>query len=72
MRKITFGCNPYALLRQGERRRPAPFTAAELARIGIPARKIPRVQAELARLAPQLPDRAVLLKLAKQIAKQLL
>lgn len=72
MKKFTFGANPYALLTRGRPAQPAPFTAAQLARIGIPARKIPRVQAELARLAPQLPDRAVQLKLAKEIAKQLL
>ncbi len=72
MKQFAFGFGPKALRRRDGTPGPAPFTAGELARIGIPARKISRVQAELARLAPQLPNRAVLLKLAKEIAKQLL
>ncbi len=53
----------------------APLSRRELAALGIPARKLERVQAELARLALQdnrLLDREVLGALAKQIAGTLL
>lgn len=72
MKKFICGFGPGALGGRERQARDAPLTALRLARIGIPARKIPRVQAELARLAPQLPDRSVQLQLAKEIAKQLL
>ena len=40
--------------------------------LGIPARKVPRVQAELARLSARTPlDPAALPELARQIARQL-
>lgn len=48
-----------------------PVTAAELARIGIPARKIPRILrqlAELYRSTPALSSRKVMLHLAKSLA----
>lgn len=48
-----------------------PLTPRELARMGIPARKIPRVRRELARFArlgPALADRRTLLKLARHLA----
>ena len=48
-----------------------PVTAAELARIGIPARKIPRILrqlAELCRSTPALSSRRVMLRLAKSLA----
>ena len=48
-----------------------PVTAAELARIGIPARKIPRILrqlAELCRSTPALSSRKVMLHLAKSLA----
>lgn len=73
MKKILYGFNPHRLRRlAGAPLGASPFTAAQLARIGIPAHKIPRVQEELARLAPTLPDRAVQLQLARRIAEQLL
>ena len=53
----------------------APLSKQDLAALGIPARKIERVQAELARLALQdnrLLDRGTLEALAKQIAGTLL
>ena len=50
-----------------------PFTQKELARIGIPAHKIDRVQSELARLAADKTlTRAELTQLAKKIAAVLL
>ena len=48
-----------------------PVTAAELARIGIPARKIPRILrllVELCRSTPALSSRKVMLRLAKSLA----
>ena len=48
-----------------------PVTAAELARIGIPARKIPRILRQLAKLCrstPALSSRKVMLRLAKSLA----
>ena len=48
-----------------------PVTAAELARIGIPARKISRILrqlAELCRSTPSLSSRKVMLRLAKSLA----
>lgn len=48
-----------------------PVTAAELARIGIPARKIPRILRQLAELCcstPALSSRKVMLRLAKSLA----
>ena len=53
----------------------APLTRAELAALGIPERKLDRVQEEIARLALQdsrLLDRATLEELAKQTASMLL
>ena len=47
----------------------------EMARIGIPARKIPRVREELQRLIaadPALRDRKMVLQLARQIAAEIL
>ena len=46
-----------------------------MARIGIPARKIPREQEELQRLItadPALRDRKMVLQLARQIAAEIL
>ena len=51
---------------------PFPPVMRALAALGIPERKIPRVQQELARLAPQLEDVLAMEALAKQIARQLL
>ena len=74
MANIVWGVDPLAAskLGRGEDLKP-PFTIKELARIGIPARKIPRVQQELARLtADKTLTRAELAALAKQIAGLLL
>ena len=59
--------------RLGQKQNEPPFTQKELARIGIPAHKIDRVQAELARLAADKTlTRAELTQLAKKIAAVLL
>lgn len=73
MAKFVWSIDPLAVNRMRNAEKDAPLTAAELAALDIPARKIPRVQAELARLnaAAQL-ERAVLPDLARQIARQLL
>ena len=64
--------DPLAMHKMRYEDAPAPLSAAELARLGIPARKIPRVQAELGRLAAQTDLAPGLLPaLAKQIARQL-
>lgn len=55
--------------------RPLSVGEAELARVGIPARKIPRVLAELRRQAaacPALDRPGTLCALARQIARRLL
>ena len=52
-----------------------PISVEEMARIGIPARKIPRVREELQRLiaaGPALRDRKMVLQLARQIAAEIL
>ena len=52
-----------------------PISVEEMARIGIPARKIPRVREELQRLIaanPALRDRKMVLQLARQIAAEIL
>lgn len=73
MAKFVWSINPLAITRLGREAGPCPCTVAELARIGIPARKIPRVQAELTRLAADgRLDRPALLALAREIARQLL
>ena len=48
-----------------------PLTAAQLRALGVAPHKIPRVQKELARLAPALRGRASLPALALSIAKAL-
>jgi len=70
--KLIYGCDPSALRRLAEEPKKSPLANKELARLGIPARKIPRVREELARLAEKDMDRATLLKLAIAIAGQLL
>ena len=73
MAKFIWSIDPLAVTRLGQKTGRPPCNAAELARIGIPARKIPRVQAELARLAADdRLDRPALLALAQKIADQLL
>lgn len=73
MAKILWGVDPLAVSRLGQKQNRPPFTKKELARIGIPARKIDRVQAELARLtADKALTRPELVQLAKKIAALLL
>ena len=72
MARIVWSVDPLAVSRLGQAEAAPPLTKKQLARIGIPAHKIPRVQQELARLAPQLEDVLAMEALAKQIARQLL
>lgn len=73
MAKVLWGVDPLAASRLGHKQNEPPFTQKELARIGIPAHKIDRVQAELARLAADKTlTRAELTQLAKKIAAVLL
>lgn len=70
-RLFVYGANPQPFRGPVRREIPLPVTVQELAKIGIPARKIPRVQDELRRLIvanPALCSRAVALALAKRIA----
>lgn len=73
MKKLIYGFNLNRLRRVTEPERRPPVTAVELARIGIPAGKIPRLLQELGRLQAADPslDRAALLALAKPLAAQL-
>lgn len=73
MAKFMWSIDPLSLNRMRSEEGSSPLTDAELTALGIPARKIPRVQAELARLnaVTQL-DRTALPDLARQIARQLL
>lgn len=74
-KKLAYGFDVRAVRGEYTPQRPLPVTPQQLAAVGIPARKLPRVQEELARLAdadPALRSRATLLKLARQIAAQLL
>ena len=71
MHKWRFGFGMRSLNRNPSAPAELPVTAAELARIGIPARKIPRVLRELDRAAradPRLTCRAPLLRLARSFA----
>ena len=71
MAKVLWGVDPLAASRLGQKQNEPPFTQKELAR--IPAHKIDRVQAELARLAADKTlTRAELTQLAKKIAAVLL
>lgn len=73
MARLVWGINPQSLQHSGQGGKRSPLSEEELAALGIPARKIPRVQAELARLAadPALEQDALPL-LARQIARQFL
>ncbi len=76
MAKLVYGHDARALRRataSGEAPA-APLSERELAALGIPAARIPRVQEELARLAAQdsrLLDRTTLEQLAAAISRQL-
>lgn len=72
---LIYGFNPYALRSAGRQDPPVAVSLRDLARIGVPARKAPRVMRELMALAsadPSLRGRDTLLKLARHIAAQLL
>lgn len=69
--QCQFGWGTQSLRRDTSVPDSLPVTAAELARIGIPARKIPRILrqlAELCRSTPALSSRKVMLRLAKSLA----
>lgn len=51
MAKLIWSLDPLAVSRLGRAAKKPPSSKKELARIGIPARKISRVQDELARLS---------------------
>ena len=51
MVKLIWSLAPLPVPRRGREAKKPPFSKKELARIGIPARKISRVQEELARLS---------------------
>jgi len=71
MAKLIWSLDPLAVLRRAAKK--PPFSKKELARIGIPARKIPRVQEELARLSGDTTlKREELGMLASEIADLLL
>ncbi len=76
MAKLIYGFNARALRRAAEpdEHIAAPLSETDLAALGIPAARIPRVREELARLALQdarLLDRATLEQLAVALSKQL-
>lgn len=73
--RLIYGFDPHAVQKTGPQPPHAPVTVRDLAAIGIPPRKIPRVREELDRLAaadPALRDPALLLKLARRLARRLL
>ena len=73
MARFVWSLNPLAIFHMRGPEGKSPLTASELACLGIPQRKIPRVEAELARLCAETEvDRAALPALARQIARQLL
>ena len=64
--------DPLAVSRLGNDPGKSPLDSGALLALGIPAREVPRVQAELARLSARTPlDPATLPELARQIARQL-
>lgn len=75
MKKLVYSINPHAVRRPDPPAQPLAVKASDLARLGIPPRKIPRVLEELGRLANQNPAfarRDMQLKLARGLAKQFL
>lgn len=72
---FVWGTNPQPFRRKADSSIVLPISVEEMARIGIPARKIPRVREELQRLIaadPALRDRKMVLQLARQIAAEIL
>lgn len=73
MARFVWSLNPLAIFHMRVPEGKSPLSSSELACLGIPKHKIPRVEAELARLNSQTElDRALLPDLARQIARQLL
>lgn len=73
MARFVWSIDPLAVSRLKNPECKSPLTASELACLGIPKRKIPRVEAELARLNTETAlDRTLLPALARQIADQFL
>lgn len=73
MARFVWSIDPLAVSHLGEGHAQSPLSSSQLLELKIPARKVPRVRAELARLnALQELDPAVLPDLALQIARQLL
>ena len=70
MAKIIWGIDPLAASRIHQPEGECPLSAADFARLGIPARKCPRVRQELARFAAEF-DKPTLEKLAVQFARRL-
>ena len=67
---FVWGTNPQPFRSKADSSIVLPISVEEMARIGIPARKIPRVREELQRLIaadPALRDRKMVLQLARQI-----
>ena len=72
---FVWGTNPQPFRGKADSSIVLPISVEEMARIGIPARKIPRVREELQRLIaadPALRDRKMVLQLARQIAAEIL
>ncbi len=71
MKKLVAGFGMSALPDRHLSPRPLPVSRTDLARMGIPARKIPRLMQELQRAAnarPELENRVALLHLARAMA----
>ena len=72
---FVWGTNPQPFRGKADSSIVLPISVEEMARIGIPARKIPRVREELQRLIaadPALRDRKMVLQLARQITAEIL
>ena len=72
---FVWGNNPQPFRGKADSSIMLPISVEEMAHIGIPARKIPRVREELQRLIaadPALRDRKMVLQLARQIAAEIL
>lgn len=72
MARLIWSIDPLAVSRLQKNSGKSPLTIKQLAKLGIPARKIPRVQAELARLNHEAAFSAeVWPQIALQIARHL-
>lgn len=72
---FVWGTNPQPFRSKADSSIVLPISVEEMARIGIPASKIPRVREELQRLIaadPALRDRKMVLQLARKIAAEIL